>query len=189
MRESLDNETGERHTTMNLTISKQDLEISLNITHIVKEISCFTATRRPSVISHKCYGGGAEGHMTGQAFSTIDNQTKMVAFNMDRELTRTLFDGFRGSGMYWNWTWATGLGFSQKTYQETNQNLPSSSSLGLNFGVLKRQAEDFIFYNGKPIAVEGLKYEINSNLTLGESFTFTYLLYNEVLKNQKWNLS
>lgn len=53
----------------------------------------------------------------------ISDGDKMIisnAYKLSEKLTRVAFDGFRGSGMHWEWIRAQGFGFSKPQYYENN---------------------------------------------------------------------
>lgn len=88
-------------------------------------------------------------------------------------LTRTVYDGLRGSGMHWKWVWGMMSGFSKPLFYSLNHTIPTDHWLGLNFGHLFGEGEDFAFLNGKIVPFEGLKYEYNEKIKSGANITVT----------------
>lgn len=58
-------------------------------------------------MSHKCYGGIGSGKVKiDQVIKENDERKKHTnMMNPTLNLTRTAYDGLRGSGFYWNWVW------------------------------------------------------------------------------------
>lgn len=78
--------------------------------------------------------------------------------NLALNITRTVYDGLRGSGMHWRWVWGLMSGFSKPEFYDLNHTIPISHWLGLNIGHIFDEGEDFAFLNGKIIPIKGLKY-------------------------------
>ena len=64
-------------------------------------------------------------------------------------------------------------GFSKPLFYSLNHTIPTDHWLGLNFGHLFGEGEDFAFLNGKIVPFEGLKYEYNEKIKSGANITVT----------------
>jgi hypothetical protein len=73
--------------------------------------------------------------------------------NLGINLTRTVYDGLRGSGMKWNWVWGIMSGFSKTEFYTLNSTIPTEHWIGLNLGHLAGEGEDFVFMDGKIIPI------------------------------------
>jgi hypothetical protein len=78
--------------------------------------------------------------------------------NPTTNLTRVLYDGLRGSGMHWRWVWGEFNGFSKPEFYARNHTIPIEHWIGVNFGHIFGEGEDFAFINGQVIPIQGLKY-------------------------------
>lgn len=62
VRQEIDSVNDETVTTFNVTLHRQDSDLSANLTHVIRNKECFTAVRtNRDVISHKCFGGIGSG--------------------------------------------------------------------------------------------------------------------------------
>jgi hypothetical protein len=84
-----------------------------------------------------------------------------------------MFDGLRGSGMHWHWFWAEASGFSKPEFYAGGHKIAKERWLGLNFGSIAGEGEDFVFLNGEVIPVKGLQYSINDDFELNSVVIFT----------------
>lgn len=135
--------------------------MSANFTHILNNNQCFTALRAHDVISHKCFGGIGSGKVkldrifAGEAPGIVDEDKidpkykeqiqfdhssgkskvqKSSVYNPSFNLTRVLYDGFRGSGYHWKWNWGFMNGFSKPEYYSLNHSIPMEHGIGINIG-------------------------------------------------------
>ena len=71
------------------------------------------------------------------------------------------------------WTWITASGFSKPEFYANDQKIDKERWLGLNFGSINNESEDFIFFNGKIFPVKSIKYQINEEDKINDVMHFT----------------
>ena len=103
-------------TTFNLTSSRKYHNVTLNLTHTIRDDQCFTAFRKGDIVSHKCFGGLGEGKLKIERYISQTETKRNSIFNPTFNLTRCAFDGLRGSSFHWEWVWAMASGFSKPEF-------------------------------------------------------------------------
>jgi hypothetical protein len=174
VRQFVNREDAETTTQFWLSLRRELSVLSANMSHIVRNKECFTAIRgEGAVVSHKCYGGLGTGKVFLERMLTENGERakRNHIFHPTLNLTRTVYDGFRGSGMRWQWVWGVMSGFSKPEFYSRKHTIPTDHWLGLNLGHLGGEGEDFAFLDGQVIPIEGLSYRFNESMGVRENVT------------------
>lgn len=147
-------------SNFDILVKRSDGEYTLKLTHYQPEDRCVTYLRE-GVVSYKCYGGYTEGFVDLLVKGTTTKGfEKSLVFGKDN--STAAFDGFRASGWEWTWLWGMGAGVNQ-----------FGERISINVGHIKSIGEDFLYAGSKIIPLQGFKYILNENLTVGDSMSFT----------------
>ena len=63
-------------------------------------------------------------------------------------------------------------GFSKPEFYANDHKIDKERWIGLNFGSINSEGEDFAFINGDIIPIQGLKYQIKDKLKVGDVLFF-----------------
>ena len=76
------------------------------------------------MLAHKCSGGIGKGKVNMKFYNQKTEKSIWENFNLDKNLTRVSYDGFRGVGSHWNYMWATTTGFNKVQHHKNNLKMP-----------------------------------------------------------------
>ena len=75
--------------------------------------------------------------------------------------------------MHWDWVHGVASGFSKPEFYSLNHTIPKQNHLGLNFGSLSGEGEDFLFLNGEILPIKDIRYSVHREIRKGSNITIS----------------